>query len=253
VTTETTKPRTARERVRLELTNEIKTVARKHLAEQGSAALSLRAVAREVGMVSSAVYRYFPSRDDLLTALIIDAYEMVGQRVVEGEAAVRRADHLGRWLAACRSVRGWALENPHEYALIFGSPVPGYVAPQDTVDPATIVPGVLLNIMSDAVADGRVLGDARRSIPRRVRSDLHGLRAKAPQLSDQALLAAIMAWTLLIGAVSFELFGHLHNVIFDFDAFFDVQMRAVGIDLGLAAPVSARVDDGDRGRARVSE
>ena len=78
---------TARARARAELTEEIKAVARRQLAEQGSAALSLRAVAREVGMVSSAVYRYFPSRDDLLTALIVDAYDAVGDAAEQALAA----------------------------------------------------------------------------------------------------------------------------------------------------------------------
>src|SRR3954454_5777737 len=92
-----TKPRTARERVRLELTKEIKDIARRQLAIDGSAGLSLRAVAREVGMVSSAVYRYFPSRDDLLTALIIDAYDAVGAAATAAESHVRRSDLMGRW------------------------------------------------------------------------------------------------------------------------------------------------------------
>src|ERR1700689_5662087 len=106
-----TGPRTARERARAEITGEIKAVARRQLAEQGSAALSLRAVAREVGMVSSAVYRYFPSRDDLLTALIIDAYDAVGERAESAEAS--RSPRLGiaaRWLNVCEAVRAWAFE-----------------------------------------------------------------------------------------------------------------------------------------------
>ena len=87
-TGETTAPRrppTARERARAELTREIKETARRHLAEHGAAALSLRAVAREIGMVSSAVYRYFPSRDDLLTALLVDAYDAVADAAEEAE------------------------------------------------------------------------------------------------------------------------------------------------------------------------
>ena len=126
--------------------SEIKAVARRHLAEQGAAALSLRAVAREVGMVSSAVYRYFPSRDDLLTALIVDAYDAVGDR--------RRGTRAGRARTAGveAAVDGasptpsaaWALAHPHEYALVYGSPVPGYAAPTDTIDPAARVALVLL-------------------------------------------------------------------------------------------------------------
>lgn len=106
----------ARARVRAELTAEILTAAKAQLAEHGSAALSRRAVAREVGMVSSAVYRYFPSRDQLLTALIVDAYDSLGEAAERGAAT---ATDLGaRWHAICTGVRGWALDHPHEYALI---------------------------------------------------------------------------------------------------------------------------------------
>src|SRR5471032_709624 len=119
-----TAPRTARDRARAEITGEIKAVARRQLAEHGSAALSLRAVAREVGMVSSAVYRYFPSRDELLTALIVDAYDAVGEAVEHALAAKRRGNFVARWVAMSRAIRAWALAHPHEYALIYGSPVP---------------------------------------------------------------------------------------------------------------------------------
>jgi AcrR family transcriptional regulator len=115
----------ARARARAELTEQIKAVARQHLAEHGAAALSLRAVTRDVGMVSSAVYRYFASRDELLTALIVDAYDAVGRAAEEADAACRRDDVEGRWLALASAVRTWATANPHEYALVYGSPVPG--------------------------------------------------------------------------------------------------------------------------------
>src|SRR3712207_8253729 len=108
-----------RARVRAAMTEEIKTTARRHLATDG-ANLSLRAVARDMGMVSSALYRYFPSRDDLLTALIIDAYNALGEAAERSDAGVGRDDLRGRWLAICRGVRAWALANPAEYALIYG-------------------------------------------------------------------------------------------------------------------------------------
>src|SRR5690348_13608846 len=136
-------PLTARARVRAELTQEIKDAARAQLATAGASELSLRAIAREMGMVSSALYRYFASRDDLLTALIVDAYDAVGEAAAEAESAVRRGDVVGRWMATTRAVREWAVAHPHEYALIFGSPVPGYSAPQDTIDPAARVPLLL--------------------------------------------------------------------------------------------------------------
>src|ERR1700737_1118305 len=132
-------PRTARERARAELTHEIKEEARRQLAAEGAPRLSLRAVARELGMVSSALYRYFPSRDDLLTALIIDAYESIGAQVEAADAARPPADLRGRWRAMAQAVRKGALAHPHEYALVYGSPVPGYSAPQETIVPASRV------------------------------------------------------------------------------------------------------------------
>jgi len=224
----------ARARVRAELINEIKQVARKHLAEQGSTGLSLRAVSRDLGMVSSAVYRYFPSRDELLTALIVDAYTAVGESVEAAEATVKRSDHAGRWLAACRATRQWALEHPSEYALIFGSPVPGYQAPIDTIDPAARIPLLLLRVLADAVAAGAEPCTEHGPMPRTLHSDLKRLRDEAaPTLSDRQLARAVLAWAQLIGLISFELFGHLHNVITDYQAHFDYQLRAAGHDLGI--------------------
>src|SRR5215212_10853067 len=144
-------PTTARERVRAELTAEITEVARRQLGEVGAAALSLRAVARELGMASSALYRYFPSRDDLLTRLIIDGYDALGDAADAADDP--SAPPAERWLGVCRAVRAWARAHPHEYALLYGSPVPGYRAPQDTVPAASRV-GVVL---------GRILGEAAHS------------------------------------------------------------------------------------------
>src|SRR3954471_18027608 len=106
--------RTARERVRAELTREITEIARRQLATEGAAGLSLRAIAREMGMASSAIYRYFASRDELLTALIIDGYNAVGEAVEQADASCPPDDHRQRWLAACRAVREWAVAHPHE-------------------------------------------------------------------------------------------------------------------------------------------
>jgi AcrR family transcriptional regulator len=229
-------PRSARARVRAELTQEIKTIARRQLAESGAAALSLRAVAREMNMASSALYRYFASRDDLLTALIVDAYDAVGQAAAEAEAAARRTDFSGRWMATVRAVRGWAISHPQEYALIFGSPVPGYRAPSDTIDPAARIPLLLITILRDAsqAEIGAVPPAAEQRIPRAVRADLELLgRNIAPTLTTHQLGRAIMAWCQLIGMISFELFGHLNNVIHDYPAHFDFQLRGVARELGI--------------------
>lgn len=234
--TDTAVPPNARARVRAELVGEIKDVARRHLAERGADGLSLRAVARELGMVSSALYRYFPSKDDLLTALIVDAYDAVGSAAETAEADVRRPDLMGRWLALGLGVRAWAVGHPHEWSLIFGTPVPGYRAPTDTIDPAARIPTLLLALGAEAAAR-RPDPDLRdhQPLPRALRTDLRRIRAElGSSLSDHELARGIAAWTMLVGTINFELFGHLQNVIDAYEAHFTHQMRQVGIDLGLA-------------------
>ena len=113
-----------RARVRAEMIDEIKNIARQHLASEG-ANLSLRAVARDLGVVSSAIYRYFASRDDLLTALILDAYNSLGSAVENADAAVDPDDLAARWLAVCHAVRDWAIAVPHEYASSTAARCPG--------------------------------------------------------------------------------------------------------------------------------
>ena len=153
------------------MTDEIKAVARRHLATDG-ANLSLRAVARDMGMVSSALYRYFASRDDLLTALILDAYNSLGTAVETADAAVTDRSRLReRWLAAGRALRGWALARPAEYALLYGSPVPGYAAPADTIAAAVRTTVVLARILSDGFASGAVTRPGlESSVPLQARS-----------------------------------------------------------------------------------
>jgi AcrR family transcriptional regulator len=222
-----------RARVRAQLTDEIKAAARRHLATDG-ANLSLRAVARELGMVSSALYRYFPSRDHLLTALIIDAYDALGSAAEAADAAVERTDLPGRWLATCHAIRDWALANPYEYALIYGSPVPGYRAPEDTIGPASRPTQVLGAILRDGVASGVLAARPGERLPKAVRTDLTRLRDTAFEAVPVAVLArGISAWIQLFGAVSFELFGRLNNVIDEREAFFDHQLRVMVRLLGL--------------------
>ncbi len=219
-------PRNARARVRAELTKEILAVARRHLAEGGAANLSLRAVARDLGMVSSALYRYFPSRDDLLTALIVDAYGAVADVGEAADRACKRTDLLERWLAVCKAVRTWALANPHEYALIYGTPVPGYVAPEATVEPVVRFSTVLLGILHDAHAVGR-LANSARPVSKTVARSIGPLRANqaSSDLPDVAVINGLIGWTHLFGAISSELFGHRHNVVNNNDVFFDHEMR----------------------------
>lgn len=223
---------TARERVRAELTAEIIDAARRQLAEVGAAALSLRAVAREVGLVSSAVYRYFPSRDDLLTRLIIDGYDALGE-------AAEAADSPGdppriRWLSVCRAVRSWALAHPHEYALLYGSPVPGYSAPRDTVPAAARVGVVLGRILGDAARSGALPdGTAERDATLISEETATVLGGDHPALDDTVRVRALLGWSSVFGTVSFELFGHFAGSVEDGDRYFDRAMTDLAALIGL--------------------
>ena len=179
-------------------------------------------------MASSAVYRYFPSRDDLLTALIIDAYDAVGAAAERTEEGGHRGT-VARWVALATSIRAWAVAHPQEYALVYGSPVPGYHAPTDTVDPASRVSLVFIRILVDGVAKGEIATDVATGVPRPVHADFAALRdAAATGVPDSVLSRGFLVWTQLFGTISFELFGQLHNVIHDYDAFFELQMRRSG-------------------------
>jgi AcrR family transcriptional regulator len=226
--------RTARERVRAELIREMTEIARRQLATEGATGLSLRAVAREMGMVSSAIYRYFPSRDDLLTALIIDGYNAVGEAVERSIETCRPDDHAGRWLAVCRAVRTWALAHPHEYALIYGSPVPGYKAPEETVPAALRDTIVLARVVSEAEAAGALDPvDDLPSLPASLGPDVERARAAvAMTASDDIAARALVGWAGLYGTVSFELFGQYENVIGNRDDYFDFSMRSLGRLIG---------------------
>ncbi|HXT94428.1 MAG TPA: TetR/AcrR family transcriptional regulator [Trebonia sp.] len=249
-------PRTARERARAELTREIKEEAKRQLASVGADGLSLRAVAKALGMVSSALYRYYPSRDDLLTVLIIDAYNALGAAAEEAIAAPADAAADGdavvgsaraRWIAACYAIRDWARANPHEYALIYGSPVPGYRAPQATVGPATRVPLAFVALLVSAAASGELSGrepaGAAAGSPGEPALADGELAAQAaalaatlqtPDLPPEALVRGVIAWTQLFGMISFELFGQFVGSFDPPDAFFAYTVAQFATFVGLS-------------------
>lgn len=217
-----------RARLRAELVTEIKRLAREQIARNGAPNLSLRAIARDLGMVSSAIYRYFPSRDQLLTQLIIDSYDDVGRAVEVAEATVPRDDLLGRWRAVALGLRTWAIEHPADYGLIFGTPVPGYVAPSDTIGPASRYTNVLVRLLIDIERSGR--GPATGTqLEGAMASELDLLRRRLGfDVSDELLLAGIAGWMNLIGAITLEIFGHLHNVIDEMEVHYRALVEQIG-------------------------
>lgn len=225
----------ARARARVEVSAAIKDEARRQLVEHGAAKLSLRAVSRELGMASSALYRYFSSRDDLLTALIVESYDAIGEAAEAALDDERTAGRpLERWVALCVNVRSWALEHTHEYALIYGSPVPGYSAPRTTVAPASRVALALVAVLREAEAAGALdvppLPEELAAEARRIAQEF------TPDLPSPVVAALVGAWAQLFGAISFEVFGQFHGVVEDRETFFRHTAAQLAHQVGFHRP-----------------
>ncbi|HEX5144965.1 MAG TPA: TetR-like C-terminal domain-containing protein [Mycobacterium sp.] len=206
-------------------------LGRRQLITEGAAGLSLRAIARDLGMVSSAVYRYVASRDDLLTLLLVDAYNDLADAVERAHEHARgdgAAWHV-QVLEMARAARRWAVAGPASWALLYGSPVPGYRAPAEvTVQPGTRVIAALLQVIGQAAADG-LIADSEVVVPQSVSDDFDRLRAEfAVDCSDTALTKCFTVWAALVGAISLEVFGQYGaDTLTDASAMFDLQIEAV--------------------------
>ncbi|MFD9703692.1 TetR/AcrR family transcriptional regulator [Lentzea sp. NPDC059081] len=187
--------RSPRERYREQVRDEVKRHAWEQIASAGVTALSLNAIAKEMGMSGPALYRYFASRDELITALIRDAYRSLAD-------TVRAAAEGGTTAVALAGViRGWALQDPHRYLLIYGTPVPGYHAPEDITAISDELLAVLLVVCADPAAEDQkspfdVLLGAKRGWVAKVLA------------SPRTVHRALSFWTRVQGVLSLELAGH---------------------------------------------
>ncbi|MFT4187516.1 MAG: TetR/AcrR family transcriptional regulator [Aeromicrobium sp.] len=225
---------TPRQQARRQTMADIVRLGREQLATATPAELSLRAIARDLGLVSSAIYRYVKDRDELLTLLIVDAYDELGEEV---EAAVAQtADRPGRerLLALGRALRAWALREPSRFALLYGTPVPGYTAPSErTNDPGTRVAVALMGIVEQAWTAGRLTAPDD-DLPDDVSEDMERLRQEyGLTLPPLVLARGIGLWSALVGAVAFEVHEHLGaDTLTDPAAFFDAHLNTLIDTLG---------------------
>ncbi len=210
--------------------NDIVRIGREHLATDGAAALSLRAVARDLGVVSSAVYRYVRSRDELLTLLVVDGYNALGD-AVDAALADAAEDPIDRLRILGRTVRRWALAEPARYGLLFGTPVPGYEAPAaETVAPGTRVIATMQTLFARANAAGRLAAPSREP---RVSAALAGSFARIRDefqldLPDWLVVRGVTFWVGLFGAVSADVFDMYGAATFaDRDELFEHQLDAL--------------------------
>ncbi|MER5640601.1 TetR/AcrR family transcriptional regulator [Kitasatospora sp. NPDC002227] len=213
--TEVGEGRTRRERLRAGTVEEIKQAALGLIGEHGSANLRFTDIARSLGMTAPALYRYFADRDELLTALVADSYHSLSDELTATRSTLPAEDLDGRFLAVCTTYRTWAQRNPERFALIFGSPVPGYAAPEEgpTVVAARRAMEHLVELVTDTAERGRF-----GSVP-------------VPDAEE----AMLLAWATVHGFVTLEAYGHLDKLDRQArDRLFTVQARVAARTAGLA-------------------
>lgn len=195
---------TPRQVARQETIDRIKELALDQLAESAATDLSLRAIARDLNIVSSGIYRYFGSRDELITALIVDAYNDLAGHL---EAASSQAHSpRTRWVGGCTGMRDWALATPHRFALIYGSAIPGYRAPEATIPAAARVVATFLAPLATPDLTPRDAQPPAKSVIRPLETLQEGLGL---DIDRQILLLGVRAFSQLLGLLTLELNGHL--------------------------------------------
>jgi AcrR family transcriptional regulator len=244
-----------RERARAATIDEIKQTALQLIRDQGSTDVRFSDIARQMGMTPPALYRYFADRDELLTAMIADAYDDLGQVVAKARDAVPAADLGGRFFAVAQAYRDWARGEPERFALIFGLPVPGYVAPVEgpTTEAAARAMAQLKSIFFEAAAHGKLrkplireVGPALRECAR-APEDVSGHPATTNltseygvEIPDENFQAMLHVWTGLHGFVCLDTYGH-----FDWlgdearHELFVGQVKLIAKIAGLPAPADA--------------
>jgi AcrR family transcriptional regulator len=226
-----------RERARAATIDEIKQTARTLMREHGTTDVRFTDIARVMDMTPPALYRYFADRDELLNALIADAYDELGQSVSDARAAVPNDDVAAGWFAVCQAYRAWARQEPQQFALILGLPVPGYTAP--TEGPTTEAAGRAMAQLSTLFVDALRRGQLDRPRIRDVHAEIEDcalvktgeLDVTIPAETFQAMLHA---WASLHGFVSLEAYGHFEWMPPDArDALFAGQVRLSAEAAGL--------------------
>ncbi len=193
-----------------DLQEAIKETAWKQIAEFGAPALSLRAIARELGITAPAIYNYFPRRDDLVTALIIDAYTSFGDSQIEARDALPAQDLIGRMTAIGVAYRNWALTYPQRYQLIFGTPIPGYEAPVEKVLPSGARSlSALASVVEDLRLAGKLQADNFPEVKEEYKAGFEIWKTYGGNVDVLSLSAALLIWARVHGIVSLEISGNL--------------------------------------------
>lgn len=233
-----------------ELLASIKSEAWRQICTSGAPALSLRGIARSLGITAPAIYNYFHRRDDLVTALIADAYDSFGASQSAALSGTSPTDHAGRLLALGKAYRAWALANPERYQLMFGAPYPGYRIPPETVGPAAgRALGVLVGVLEQARRAGR-LGAAgwRTRTPQTGGIPDDRLAALYGSADEGVLNAAVRVWTRVHGPVSVELSGQFPPFVTDPSSLYREELESL-VSAMISPKATARSRPDSRRRA----
>jgi AcrR family transcriptional regulator len=232
---------TRRERMRAATIEEIKQTALRLMHEQGTTDLRFSDIAREMGMTAPALYRYFSDRDGLLLTLIADAYNDLADAVEEAREAVPIDDPTGRWYAVSGAFRRWAQSEPQQFGLIFGAPVPGFVAPTEgpVAEACDRAINGLAALFLEAHQQGKLGRPLQREVDETLRAHFADKKLRSDVCHDETLppdtwQALLHCWAALYGSVSQEAYGHLHFLPDDAkDALFASNMRLAALYSGL--------------------
>jgi AcrR family transcriptional regulator len=229
-----------RERARAATIEEIKATALALMRGHGTTDVRFSDIAREMGMTPPALYRYFADRDELLTALITDAYDELARTVAAARDAMPERDIGGRWLASAQAYRQWARREPQQFTLIFGLPVPGYVAPDEgpTTEAARRAMSQLQTLFVDALRRGRLRKPAVREVDAAVRACAMSKAEEAGvSIPAETFQAMLHTWSALHGFTCLEAYGHLEWMEPEArDALFVAQVKLAAKEAGLPVP-----------------
>ncbi len=230
---------TRRERLRDATSQEIKDVAREHLREHGPAGISLRGIARDIGMTAPALYRYFSSLNDLLAAMIESYTNEVCDTIEEARDALPEDDLGGRLLAITRAFRRWALEHKPEFTMVFGAPVPGFSFPEGggADEAGARLGGVFFSLFAELWYRQPFPIPAEKEIPPELRRQLELFAAKCGADAAGLPLGVIRlyasSWIRLYGLVTMEIFDHLRFLAEDAEPLFEAELADLGTVIGL--------------------
>jgi AcrR family transcriptional regulator len=230
---------TRRERLRETTFAEIKSVARQQMAEQGTASISLRAIASQMGMAAPSLYNYFKSRDDLITALLIEAFNSLADVLEAASLAITTKTGGEKLFAAYLAYRDWALRNSTDFSLITGSPIPGYHAPENITTPAAKrIMSLFQELWQEACSHNQFTIPAEYAeIPDGLRQQLEAWEElEGNDLPPAVLHLLLTSWAKAQGMVSLELYGQLRYTLKDPFEFYQFEIRSLLRRIGLSIP-----------------